>query len=61
MKNRITEFEQNLKDKEEIIQTQDSTINQLMNKTSELQVDQYENSVRSKNVNNKYLFIMKFK
>ena len=60
-KNRIAELEQNLKDKEEIIQTQDTTINQLMNQTSELQVDQYENSVRSKNVNNKYLFIMKFK
>ena len=61
MKNKITEMEQDLKDKEEIIQTQDSTIDQLMNQTSELQVDQYENSVRSKNVNNKYLFIMKFK
>ena len=48
MKNKITELEQNIKDKEEIIQTQDSTINQLMNQTSELQVDQYENSVRSK-------------
>ena len=61
MKNKITELEQNIKDKDEIIQTQDSTINQLMNQTSELQVDQYENSVRSRNVNNKYLFIMKFK
>ena len=56
----LIELQNKVKELEETIQTQDSTINQLMNQTSELQVDQFENSVRTKN-NNKYLFIFKYK
>ena len=43
MKNRIMELEEQNKDKDEIIQTQDSTINQLMNQTIELQFDKMRN------------------